>query len=115
MTAHQGQGEMPRLEKPGKPLKPCGSHFERDVAARPPRRSYNRRLMQSAARLQAPEHAPSLLAPLTSRSLRWALGGRFFALTGAAAQSVTLALLVLDATGLPSGWGTILTVQAIPQ
>jgi MFS family permease len=71
--------------------------------------------VQSAARLQAPEHAPGLLAPLTSRSLRWALGGRFFALTGAAAQSVTLALLVLDATGLPSGWGTILTVQAIPQ
>jgi MFS family permease len=28
---------------------------------------------------------------------------------------VTLALLVLDATGLPSGWGTVLTVQAIPQ
>jgi len=58
---------------------------------------------------------PGLLSPLTYHGFRLALGGRLLALTGGAAQAVTLALLVLDATGLPSGWGTILTVQAVPQ
>jgi MFS family permease len=62
-----------------------------------------------------PSRAPGLFSPLTYHGFRLALGGRLLALTGGAAQAVTLALLVLDATGLPSGWGTILTVQAIPQ
>src|SRR5215207_3493504 len=58
---------------------------------------------------------PGLFSPLTFLSFRFALAGRVLTLTAGAAQAVTLALLVLDATGLPSGWGTILTVQAVPQ
>jgi MFS family permease len=71
--------------------------------------------MEGAARVRTPERTEGLLAPLASQGLRWALGGRLLTLTAAAAQSVTLALLTLDATGLPSGWGTVLTIQAIPQ
>ena len=59
--------------------------------------------------------AGGLLTPLRSRDYRLALGGRLFTLTGNAAQSVTLAVLVLDITQRPSGWGTLLTVQAVPQ
>lgn len=60
--------------------------------------------------------APSgLFAPLAYAGYRYALSGRLLALTATASQAVTLALLTLDATGLPSGWGTLLTVQAIPQ
>jgi MFS family permease len=71
--------------------------------------------MNDAVRIEAAQETPGLLTPLASRDLCWALGGRLFALVGSAAQAVTLAVLVLDATGLPSGWGTVLTVQAIPQ
>jgi len=56
-----------------------------------------------------------LLSPLGFRDYRLALGGRVLTLTGLAAQAVILALLTLDATGLPSGWGAMLTVQAVPQ
>jgi predicted MFS family arabinose efflux permease len=62
-----------------------------------------------------PARAPGLLAPLAYHGFRFAVAGRLLAMTASAAQAVTLALLVLDATGLPSGWGAILTVQAIPQ
>jgi MFS family permease len=71
--------------------------------------------MENVARLRTSERTLGLLAPLASQSIRWALGGRLLSTTAMAAQSVTLALLVLDATGLPSGWGMVLTVQAIPQ
>src|SRR4051812_31237047 len=82
------------------------------VAARSPRTIAP---MRDAARLRAPARAPGLLDPLACHGLRWALAGRLLALTAAAAQSGTLSLLVLDATGRPSGWGTVLTVQAVPQ
>jgi MFS family permease len=59
--------------------------------------------------------APGLLDPLACLGLRWALAGRLIAMTAAAAQSVTLSLLVLDETGRASAWGAVLTVQAIPQ
>ena len=68
-----------------------------------------------AAELPAPEPRITLLSPLGSRDFRLALAGRLLSLTGNAAQSVTLAILVLDITQRPSGWGTLLTVQAIPQ
>jgi MFS family permease len=71
--------------------------------------------MDDTAASPRPARAPTLVSPLAYDGFRFALGGRLCALTGGAAQGVTLALLVLDATGLPSGWGTILTVQAIPQ
>jgi MFS transporter, DHA3 family, macrolide efflux protein len=71
--------------------------------------------MQDATPARPTPPNTGLAAPLVSPDFRLALGSRLLALTGNAAQSVVLALLVLDATGLPSGWGTILTVQAIPQ
>ena len=71
--------------------------------------------MHDATTSTRPGRPPGLLSPLTFHGFRLALGGRLLALTGGAAQAVTLALLVLDATGLPSGWGAILTVQAVPQ
>jgi MFS family permease len=61
------------------------------------------------------EAAVTLISPLRWRDFRLAVIGRLFSLAGNAAQSVTLAVLVLDITQRPSGWGTVLTIQAIPQ
>ena len=71
--------------------------------------------MRDAARSRDSAGAPGLLDPLACHGLRWALSGRLLAMTAAAAQSVTLSLLVLDETGRASAWGAVLTVQAIPQ
>jgi hypothetical protein len=56
-----------------------------------------------------------LFSPLGWPDYRWALGGRLLSLTGDFAQSVILAVLVLDITQRPSGWGVLLTIQAIPR
>ena len=68
-----------------------------------------------AAEKPASEPRVTLLSPLGSRDFRFALGGRLVSLIGDAAQSVTLAVLVLDITQRPSGWGALLTAQAIPR
>ena len=68
-----------------------------------------------AADRPVPEPRVTLFSPLGSRYFRLALAGRLLSLTGNAAQSVTLAVLVLDITQRPSGWGALLTAQAIPQ
>ena len=78
----------------------------------------DRRVEEQLAPAKPPTAAtPSvgLLAPLGHRDYRWALGGRLFSLTGDFAQSVILAVLVLDITQRPSGWGTLLTLQAVPR
>jgi MFS family permease len=71
--------------------------------------------MEDAVEPRALGPAPGLLSPLAFHDYRLALSGRLLSLTAGAAQAVTLALLVLDATGRPSDWGALLTVQAIPQ
>src|SRR3712207_5031849 len=68
-----------------------------------------------AAEGSAPGPRVTLLAPLGSRAFRLALTGRLVSMTGDAALSVTLAVLALDITQRPSGWGALLTASAVPR
>jgi hypothetical protein len=70
--------------------------------------------MTSTAGLPA-DRPTGLLAALAYRDYRLAWFSRWFSLAGEFAQTVVLAVVALDLTQRPSGWGTVLMIQAIPR